>query len=208
MHPYTHARPRWRQGRAPTHRQAACRPRLGHGVYAQYRNGDIQVDDVCDPLDPLSCTSTVLEADASVGTTIAWLASGGAATAEAGARVKASAQTLVQDRDGVQCIRDGDAPAVSHQATRTQWEVTCIVVDSPDDVPQGPLLPDVAAPGAQEGPLRESEAVGGSGGGGLRGASGADTRAAEGGTTSPAWHARVAAGAVMAGVSVAVQLLL
>ena len=77
------------------------------------------------------------------GTTIAWIATAGAPSSEPGISAKASAEVLIEDSEGQVC--KGEA-GISHSSGRTQQEVTCIVVDSPDDIPTGPLFPDATAP--------------------------------------------------------------
>lgn len=76
------------------------------------------------------------------GTTVAWVATAGTRTNTPGVISKASATVLAVDRDGLWCVGAG----VSFSATRTLYELTCVLLDSPDDVPTGPLFPTPGAP--------------------------------------------------------------
>lgn len=118
-------------------RYHACRPGFGNGIYAITINGQLQTFPLCFP--DTGCVNAPLEDTPITGTTVAWAATAATPTETPGATSKASATILALDRGGLYCIGSGE----SYSATRTQYELTCLLLESPDDVPTTPVFPDV-----------------------------------------------------------------
>ena len=112
----------------------ARRPGFGDGFYAVFFRSVLQTVPLC----ASTCFSVPVDFAPSFGTTVAWAATAGTPTDTPGAVSKASATYAAVERDGVHCV----GPGISYFGNRTQLEVTCLLLDSPDDVPTGPLFPD------------------------------------------------------------------
>lgn len=117
------------------HRGFAYRPGFGNALYTFAVEGELQTTPFCFPNQ--GCVESPVQFTPLTGTTVAWAATAGTPTKTPGASSKASATVLVVDRDGLHCI----GPGVSFTATRTQYQATCLLLDSKDDVPSGRLFP-------------------------------------------------------------------